>query len=153
MVSQSGSVGFTIMGRLLTWQMYRRQSLTPSTWRVSDKRPLLKKLVVHRVLSPSIFTESWVEGKGAQATWVTAAMRGLSSKIHSRIWGELHKEWTEAGDSTSRATTHREILDMGYKYCIPHVKPLLNQRQGQKHLTWAVEKKNWTVAQWSNVLF
>ncbi len=29
-------------------------------------------------------------------------------------------------------------------------KPLLNQRQRQKHLTWAVEKKNWTVAQWSS---
>ncbi len=32
-------------------------------------------------------------------------------------------------------------------------KPLLNQRQRQKHLTWAKEKKNWTVAQWSKVLF
>ncbi len=32
-------------------------------------------------------------------------------------------------------------------------KPLLNQRQCQKHLTWAVEKNNWTVAQWSKVLF
>ncbi len=32
-------------------------------------------------------------------------------------------------------------------------KPLLKQRQRQKHLTWAVEKKNWTVAQWSKVLF
>ncbi len=31
-------------------------------------------------------------------------------------------------------------------------KPLLNQRQRQKHLTWAVEKKNWTVTQWSKVL-
>ncbi len=32
-------------------------------------------------------------------------------------------------------------------------KPLLKQRQRQKRLTWAVEKKNWTVAQWSKVLF
>ncbi len=32
-------------------------------------------------------------------------------------------------------------------------KPLLNQRQRQKRLTWAVEKNNWTVAQWSKVLF
>ncbi len=32
-------------------------------------------------------------------------------------------------------------------------KPLLNQRQRQKHLTWAGEKKNWTVAQRSKVLF
>ncbi len=31
-------------------------------------------------------------------------------------------------------------------------KPLLKQRH-QKHLTWAVEKKTWSVAQWSKVLF
>ena len=67
--------------------------------------------------------------------------------------GELHKEWTEDGVSASRATTHRRILDMGYKCRIPRVKPLLNQRQRLKRLTWAVEKKNWTVAQWSKVLF
>ncbi|KAF7659729.1 hypothetical protein LDENG_00293710 [Lucifuga dentata] len=42
---------------------------------------------------------------------------------------------------------------MGYKCCIPSVKPLLNQRQRQKRLTWAKEKKNWTIAQWSKVLF
>ncbi|KAJ8375437.1 hypothetical protein SKAU_G00060170 [Synaphobranchus kaupii] len=42
---------------------------------------------------------------------------------------------------------------MGYKCRIPRVKPLLNQRQRQKRLTWAKEKKNWTVAQWSKVLF
>ncbi len=33
------------------------------------------------------------------------------------------------------------------------IKPLLKQRQRQKHLTWAKEKNNWTVAQWSKVLF
>ncbi len=32
-------------------------------------------------------------------------------------------------------------------------KPLLKQKHHQKHLTWAKEKKNWTVAQWSKVLF
>ncbi len=32
-------------------------------------------------------------------------------------------------------------------------KPLLKQKQRQKHLTWAKEKNNWTVAQWSKVLF
>ncbi len=48
---------------------------------------------------------------------------------------------------------HRRILDMGYKCHIPRVKPLLDQKQRQKHLTWAVEKKNWTVAQWSKVPF
>ncbi len=32
-------------------------------------------------------------------------------------------------------------------------KPLLKQKHCQKHLTWAKEKKNWTIAQWSKVLF
>ncbi len=101
MVSQFGSLGYTIMGRLLIWQLSRRQSLTPFTRRVSHKHWLPKKLAVHRVLYPSMLTESWVEGKSveekdAQPTERTAALWGLSSKIDSRI-GELHKEWTEAG--------------------------------------------------------
>ena len=32
-----------------------------------------------------------------------------------------------------------------YSCHTPPVKPLLNQRQCQKHLTWAKEKKNWSV--------
>ncbi len=54
--------------------------------------------------------------------------------------GELHKEWTEAGVKASRATTHRRVKVFGYS-C------------RQRRLTWAKEKKNWTVAQWSKVLF
>ncbi|KAI2648680.1 Transposable element Tcb1 transposase [Labeo rohita] len=42
---------------------------------------------------------------------------------------------------------------MGYRCRIPQVKPLLNQKQRQKRLTWATEKQHWTVAQWSKVLF
>ncbi len=67
--------------------------------------------------------------------------------------GELHKEWTEAGVKASRATTHRRVKEFGYSCCIPLVKPLLNHRQRQRRLTLAKEKKNWTVAQWSKVLF
>ncbi len=54
--------------------------------------------------------------------------------------GELHKEWTEAGVKASRATTHRRVKEFGY-------------RCHQRRLTWAKEMKNWTVAQWSKVLF
>ncbi len=54
--------------------------------------------------------------------------------------GELHKEWTEAGVKTSRATTHRRVKEFGYSCC-------------QRRLIWAKEKKNWTVAPWSKVLF
>ncbi len=54
--------------------------------------------------------------------------------------GELHKEWTEAGVKASRATTHRRVKEFGYS-------------RRQRCFTWAKEKKNWTVAQWSKVLF
>ncbi len=54
--------------------------------------------------------------------------------------GELHKEWTEAGVKASRATTHRGVKEFGYS-C------------RQRCLTWAKEKKNWTVAQWSKAIF
>ncbi len=53
---------------------------------------------------------------------------------------ELHKEWTKAGVKASRATTHRRVKEFGYS-C------------HERHLTWAKEKKNCTVAQWSKVLF
>ncbi len=67
--------------------------------------------------------------------------------------GELHKEWTEAGVKALRATTHRRVKEFVCSCHIPLVKPLLNHRQRQRRLTWAKEKKNWTVAQWSKVLF
>ncbi len=67
--------------------------------------------------------------------------------------GELHKEWTEAGVKASRATTYRRVKEFGYSCRNPLVKPLLNHRQRQRRLTWAKEKKNWTVVQWSKVLF
>ncbi len=53
---------------------------------------------------------------------------------------ELHKGWTETGVKASRDTTHRRVEEFVYS-C------------HQRHLTWAKEKKNWTVAQWSKVLF
>ncbi len=33
------------------------------------------------------------------------------------------------------------------------VKPLLNNRQRQKHLAWAKDKKDWTATEWSKVMF
>ncbi len=95
--------------------------------------------------------QSWLEGriwvgKGAQATGMTASLRIQSSKADSNTWesftrsglklGSVHQESPRSDVFRKRAT-----------------KTLLNQRQCQKHLTWAVEKNNWTVAQWSKVLF
>ncbi len=43
------------------------------------------------------------------------------------------------------------MQDMGFSCRIPCVKPLLNNRQRQKRLAWAKDKKDWTAAEWSKL--
>ncbi len=95
--------------------------------------------------------QSWLEGriwvgKGAQATGMTASLRIQSSKADSNTC----ESFTRSG--LKRESVHQESprSDVFRKRA---TKPLLNQKQRQKRLTWAVEKNNWTVAQWSKVLF
>ncbi len=95
--------------------------------------------------------QSWLEGriwvgKGAQATEMTASLRIQSSKADSNTW----ESFTRSGLKLESVHQESPRSDVFRKRA---TKPLLNQRQRQKHLTWAVEKKNWTVAQWSKVLF
>ncbi len=85
---------------------------------------------------------NWV-GKCAQATGSTASLRILSSKAgwesftRSELMLEsMHQESPRSDIFRKRAT-----------------KPLLKQKHRQKHLTWAKEKNNWTVAQRFKVLF
>ncbi len=95
--------------------------------------------------------QSWLEGriwvgKGAQATGMTASLRILSSKADSNTC----ESFTRSGLKLESVHQESPRSDVFRKRA---TKPLLNQRQRQKHLTWAVEKKNWIVAQWSKVLF
>ncbi len=88
----------------------------------------------------------WKEEKGAQATGMTASLRIQSSKANSNTW----ESFTRSGLKLESVNQESPRSDVFRKRA---TKPLLNQKQHQKHLTWAVEKKNWTVAQWSKVLF
>ncbi len=95
--------------------------------------------------------QSWLEGriwvgKGAQATGMTASLRIQSSKADSNTC----ESFTRSGLKLESVHQESPRSDVFRKRA---TKPRLNQRQLQKHLTWAVEKKNWTVAQWSKVLF
>ncbi len=95
--------------------------------------------------------QSWLEGRNwvgkcAQATGMAASLRILSSKADSNTWesftrSELKLEWVHQESPRSDIFRKRAT------------NPLLKQKHRQKHLTWAKEKKSWTVAQWSKVLF
>ncbi len=77
---------------------------------------------------------------GKRCTTNRESLMSIVKQNRFKNLGEIHKEWTKAGVKASRATTHRLVKEFGYS-C------------RQRCLTWAKEKKNWTVAQWSKVLF
>uniref|UniRef100_A0AAY5KU12 HTH psq-type domain-containing protein n=1 Tax=Esox lucius TaxID=8010 RepID=A0AAY5KU12_ESOLU len=68
--------------------------------------------------------------------------RNLERIANSRTWGSF----TRTG--LRLETVHQEPVPRARA----SVKPLLNQRQRQKCLTWGKEKKYWTFAKWSEVL-
>ncbi len=77
---------------------------------------------------------------------MTASLRILSSKADSNTWESFIRSGLKL------ESVHQESLrsDIFRKRA---TKPLLKQKHRQKHLTWAKEKKNGIVAQWSKVLF
>ncbi len=92
--------------------------------------------------------QSWLEGRNwvgkcAQATGMTASLRILSSKADSNTWESFSRSELKL-ESVHQESPRSDIFRKRA------TKPLLKHCQ---HLTWAKEKKNWTVAQWSKVLF
>ncbi len=85
MVSQFGSLGYTIMGKTADLTVVQK-TIIDTLHTEGKPQTFITKEAVHRVLYPSMLTESWVEGKSveekdAQPTERTAALWGLSSKI------------------------------------------------------------------------
>ncbi len=120
-------------GRLLIWQLSRRKSLTPFTRRVSHKHSLPYKLAVHRVLYPSMLTESWLEGKSveekdAQPTERTAPLWGLLSKIDSRIWVNFTRNGLRLG-SRHQEPPHTDVSRNLATVVVRGVLPGLRRRR------------------------
>ncbi len=83
--------------------------------------------------------QSWLEGriwvgKGAQATGMTASLRILSSKADSNTC----ESFTRSGLKLESVHQESPRSDVFRKRA---TKPLLNQRQRQKHLTWLWRKR------------
>ncbi len=77
---------------------------------------------------------------------MTACLRILSSKADSNTWENFTR-------SELKLELVHQVSPRSDIFRKRATKPLLKQKHRQKHLTWAKEKKNWTVAQWSKVLF
>ncbi len=141
----------TIMGKTADLAMIQKTNIDTSTKRVSHRRSLLKGVAVYRVLYQSILNAKLTGRKNLGRKRCTSnrddrSLRIQSSKADSNTW----ESFTRSGLKLESVHQESPRSDVFRKRA---TKPLLNQRQRQKRLTWAVEKKNWTVAQWSKVLF
>ncbi len=145
MVSQFGSLGYTIMGKTADPTVVQK-TIIDTLHKEGKPQTFIAKEAGCSQSAVSKHVNRKLNGRrkcGRKRCTLNRENRSLMRIVKQNRFknlGELHKEWTEAGVKASRVTTHRRVKEFDYS-C------------HQRRLTWAKEKKNWTVAQWSKVLF
>ncbi len=136
MVSQFGSLGYTIMGKTSDLTVVQK-TIIDTLHKEGNPQTLIAKEAgcSQSVVSKHVNRKLSGRKKCGRKRRTTIRENRSLMRIVKQNWfknlGELHKEWTEAGVNASRATTHRRVKEFGYS-C------------RQRRLTWAKEKKNWT---------
>ncbi len=137
MVSQFGSLGYTIMGKTAGLTVVQKTIIDTLHKEGNPQRSWLSAVSKH--INRKLSGRKKCGRKRCTTNQENRRLMRIVKQNRFKNLGELHKEWTEAGVKVSRATTHRRVKEFDYSCC-------------QRRLTWAKEK-NWTVAQWSIVLF
>ncbi len=120
-------------------------------WHPPQRVHYWKEWLFNECCIKAYYMQSWLEGRNwvgkcAQATGMTASLRILSSKADSNTWESITRSELKL-ESVHQESPRSDIFRKRA------TKPPLKQKHRQKHLTWAKEKKNWTVAHWSKALF
>lgn len=81
-------------------------------------------------------------------------LRKIIQKGRSKTVGEITEAWkNDSKINISRSTTIRRLKEMGYECKNSIKRPLLTKKQKAKRLNWAKEHKNWTIADWRNIIW
>ncbi len=140
MVSQFGSLGYTIMGKTADLTVVQK-TIIDTLHKEGKPQTFIAKEAGCSQSAVSKHVNRKLSGrKRCTTNQKNRRLMKIVKQNRFKNLGELHKKWTEAGVKASRATTHRRVKEFGYS-C------------HQRRLTWAKEKKNWTVAKWSKALF
>ncbi len=139
MVSQFGSLGYTIMGKTADLTVVHK-TIIGTLHKEGKPQTFIAKEAGCSHSAVSKHVDRNLSGKICTTNRENRSLMRIVKQNWFKNLGELHKEWTEARVKASRATTHRHVKEFGYS-C------------RQRRLTWSKEKKNWTFAQWSKILF
>ncbi len=142
MVSQSSPVGYTIMGKTADLTVVQKTTIDTlhkegKTQKVIAKEAGCSQSSVSKHINRKAKGRKRCGRKKCTSNRDNRTLERIVKQNPFKNVGEIHKEWTAAGVSASRTTTHRRMQDMGFSCRIPCVKPLLNNRQHQKRLAWA----------------
>ncbi len=129
MVSQFGSLGYTIMGKTADLTVVQK-TIIDTLHEEGKPQTFIAKEAVYKHVNRKLSGRKKCGGKRCTTNRENRSLMRIVKQNRFKNLGELHKEWTEAGVKASRATTHRRVKEFGYS-C------------RQRRLTWAKEK-NWT---------
>ncbi len=96
MVSQFGSLGYTITGKTADLTAVQK-TIIDALHKEGKPQTFIANEAVHRVLYPSMLTESWADGKSmeekdAQPTRENCSLMRIVKQNRFKNLGELHKE-------------------------------------------------------------
>ncbi len=136
MVSQSSSVGYTIMGKTADLTVVQKTTIDTlhkegKTQKVIAEEAGCSQSSVSKHINREAKGRERCGGKKCTSNRDNRTLERIVKQNPFKNVGEIHKEWTAAGVSASRTTTHRRMQDMGF--------------------SWAKDKKDWT--EWSKVMF
>ncbi len=121
MVSQFGSLGYTIMGKTADLTVAQK-TIIDTLHKEGKPQTFIAKEAGCSQSAVSKHVNRKLSGRkrcGRKRCTTNRENRSLmrivkQNRFKVNFLGELHKEWTEAGVKASRATTHRRVKEFGY---------------------------------------
>ncbi len=119
MVSQSSSVGYRIMGKTADLTVVQKTTIDTlhkegKTQKVIAKEAGCSQSSVSKHINRGAKGRKRCGRKNCTSNRDNRTLERIVKQNPFKNVGEIHKEWTAAGVSASRTTTHRRMQDMGF---------------------------------------
>ncbi len=120
MVSQSSSVGYTIMGKTADLTVVQKTTIDTlhkegKTQKVIAKEAGCSQSSVSKHINREAKGRKRCGRKKCTSNRDNLTLERIVKQNPFKNVGEIHKEWTAAGVSASRTTTHRRMQDMAFQ--------------------------------------
>ncbi len=148
MVSQSCSVGYTIMGKTADLTVVQKTTIDTLHKEGKTQKVIAKEAGCSQSSVSKHINREAKEGKDVVEKKCTSnrdnrTLERIVKQNPFKMWGRF----TKSGLQLDQEPLRTDVCKTWVFSCrIPCVKPLLNTRQRQKRLAWAKDKKDWTAA-------